>query len=193
MADTASSVPTVSVLVGDMMIGKVTRKSLRLKNFDYSSNGKYFITICTYNKENYFGYIDSGKMHLSSYGKIAEEEIINVNIRRESQYIEIEKYIVMPNHIHMFIQISNEDWFHNYQKEAFSKPTSKSIPSVVRSYKSAVSKRIHETYNSPLTPYNIWQPRYYDNIIRNEKAYQKIWDYIDSNPLCWEKDKFYKI
>ena len=84
----------------------------------------------------------------------------------------------------------NPDLFHKYQKEEFSKPTSKSISSTIRSYKSAVTKRIHE--NSELSDkYTIWQPRYYDNVIRNEKAYQKIWEYIDTNVSRWKEDKFF--
>lgn len=99
----------------------------------------------------------------------------------------------MPNHIHMIINIFKPDNFKVYQKEQFSKPTSESISSVVRSYKSAVSKRIHELPENFNVPYKIWQPRFYDNIIRNEEAFQKIWDYIDTNPLRWDKDKFYVL
>lgn len=175
------------------MNGKVSRKTLRLQNFDYSSNGLYFITVCTYGRENYFGKIIDGTMHLSLCGKVAEEEIRNVNLRRKDQFIEIDKYVVMPNHIHLIIRIYNPDLFHQYQKEAFSKPTAKSVPSVIRSYKSAVSKRIHEISNENNLPYRIWQTRYFDNVIRNEKAYLKIWEYIDTNTLRWEKDRFYKL
>lgn len=172
------------------MHGKVSRKSLRLHNFDYSSNGMYFITICTYEKANLFGRIINGNIALSSMGKIAEEEIHTVNLKRASEFIEITKFVIMPNHIHMIVQIYNPDLFHKYQKEEFSKPTSKSISSTIRSYKSAVTKRIHE--NSELSDkYTIWQPRYYDNVIRNEKAYQKIWEYIDTNVSRWKEDKFF--
>lgn len=174
------------------MKGKITRKTLRLRNFDYSSNGMYFITICTYGKYNLFGNITNGMMRLSEMGKIAEEEIANANHKRAEHFIEITKYVIMPNHIHMIIQIFNPDLFREYQSEAFASPSSQSISSVVRSYKAAVTKRIHETVKSD-TIYQIWQPRYYDNIIRNEKAYQEIWNYIDSNVSRWEEDKFYMI
>lgn len=174
------------------MKGKITRKTLRLRNFDYSSNGMYFITICTYGKQNIFGSVSNGVMHLSEIGKIAEEEIAKANYKRAEHFIEISKYVIMPNHIHMIIQIFNPDLFHEYQCEAFSAPSAQSISSVVRSYKAAVTKRIHEAVSSD-TIYQIWQPRYYDNIIRNEKAYQKIWNYIDSNVSRWEEDKFYML
>ncbi len=175
------------------MNGKVSRKTLRLQNFDYSSNGMYFVTICTYGKESYFGKIVDGNMQLSPLGKIAEEEIHITNSKRAYQYIEIQKFVVMPNHIHMIIQIFKPDLYHEYQKEAFSRPTSESLSAVLRSYKSAVTKRIHETYTDMNSPYKVWQPRYFDNVIRNEKAYLKIWEYIDTNPSRWEEDKFYKL
>ncbi|MBQ7861657.1 MAG: hypothetical protein IJ349_05595 [Clostridia bacterium] len=174
------------------MKGKITRKSLRLPDFDYSLNGMYFITICTYGKRNIFGSINDEKMNLSIIGKIANEEIANANRKREAHFIEITKYVIMPNHIHMIIQIFNPDLFHDYQKEAFAAPTSKSISSTVRSFKAAVTKRTHDIYKTEET-YKIWQPRYYDNIIRNEKAYQEIWNYIDSNVSRWEEDKFHMI
>ncbi|MGN1193952.1 MAG: transposase [Acutalibacteraceae bacterium] len=175
------------------MIGKVSRKTLRLQNFDYSSNGKYFITICTYGKGYFFGEIVNGVINLSVLGKIAEEEIHNVNLKRAHQYIEIEKYVVMPNHIHMIISIYKPDLFHEYQKEKFSVPTSESISAVVRSYKSAVSKRVHEISDGTNIPYTVWQPRYYDNVIKNEEAYRKICEYIETNPLRWKEDRFYNL
>lgn len=172
------------------MKGKITRKTLRLHNFDYSSNGIYFITICTAGKYNLFGNIANGAMHLSEMGKIAEEEIANANQKRAEHFIEITKYVIMPNHIHMIIQIYNPDLFHEYQSETFASPSSKSISSTIRSYKVAVTKRIHEI-NKLYEAEKIWQPRFYDNIIRNEKAYQEIWNYIDANVSRWEEDKFY--
>ncbi len=174
------------------MNGKVSRKTLRLKHFDYSSNGLYFITVCTYGKENFFGKITDGKMFLSPCGKIAEEEIGVVNQKRQGQYIEITKYVIMPNHIHMIICIFKPDFFHEYKQEDFSKPVSQAISSVMRSYKAAVTKRVRENSDETNMPYRIWQSRYFDNVIRNEKAYAKIYDYIETNPLRWEKDKFFK-
>ena len=174
------------------MKGKVNRKSLRLHNFDYSSNGMYFITICTCERENLFGDISNGVMNLSPIGKIAEEEICNTNRKRAEHFIEITKFVIMPNHMHMIVQIFNPDLFRQCQKETFALPTSQSVSSTIRSYKAAVTKKVRETISFDGV-YDVWQSRYYDNIIRNEKAYQEIWDYIDSNVSRWEEDKFYKI
>lgn len=174
------------------MNGKVSRKTLRLKNFDYSSNGLYFITVCTYGKENFFGKIIDGKMYLSACGKIAEEEIAVVNQKREGQFIEITQYVIMPNHIHMIICIFKPDFFREYRQEDFSKPVSQAISSVMRSYKAAVTKRVHDVSDGVNMPGKIWQSRYFDHIIRSDKSYEKIYEYIETNPLRWEKDKFYK-
>lgn len=173
------------------MNGRISRKTLRLKHYDYSTNGVYFITVCSYEKENYFGKIIDGKMHLSLLGKIAEEEIFVVNEKRRCQFIEITKYVIMPNHIHMIINIFKPDIFHEYKQEDFSKPVAEAISSVMRSYKAAVTKRAREISDGINVPYRIWQSRYFDNVIRNEEAYRKIYEYIETNPLRWDKDKFY--
>ena len=172
------------------MKDKATRKSLRLKNFDYASNGKYFITICTFGKEYYFGKIENGKMKLSAVGQIVNEELLVSKQKWIKKNIEIEKYVVMPNHVHMIVSISKPELYHNYQKEEFGKPTSESISSIVRSFKSAVTREAHNKFSYLNTPYKIWQPRYYDNIIRSEDAYWKICEYIDKNPECWNEDNF---
>lgn len=173
------------------MVGRVSRKTLRMKYYDYSSNGLYFITVCTYGKQNYFGEIINGTMHLSVCGKIAEEEIYNANLKRKGQFIEITKFVIMPNHIHMVINIFKPDIFHEYKQEDFSKPVAQAVSAVMRSYKAAVTKRIHEISDGINIPYRIWQARYYDNVIRNEEAYHKISDYIETNPMRWEEDRFY--
>lgn len=174
------------------MNGKVERKVSRLKHFDYSSNGLYFITVCTYGKENYFGKIIDGRMYLSPCGKIAEEEIAVVNQKRQGQFIKITKYVIMPNHIHFIINIFKPDIFHEYKQEAFSEPASESVSSVMRSYKAAVTKKVREVSDGVNMPERIWQSRYYDHIIRNDESYAKIYEYIETNPLRWDKDKFFR-
>lgn len=173
------------------MNGKVERKSLRMKYYDYSSNGLYFITVCSYDKQHIFGKIVDGKMYLSQIGKIAEEEIHFTNKKRREQFIEITRYVIMPNHIHMIIDIYKPEFFHEYKQEDFGKPATEAISSVVRSYKSAVTKRVHEISDGINMPYNVWQARYFDNVIINEEALEKICNYIELNPMMWKEDKFY--
>ena len=83
------------------------RRSIRLKNFDYSQNGAYFITLCTYERKNLFGYIDSDKMHLNALGMMVQEEWLkSFKIRKE---LAMDAYIIMPNHLHGIVFISHQD------------------------------------------------------------------------------------
>lgn len=84
------------------------RRQIRLKIYDYSENGAYFITICTYEKKCIFGYVKDGKMYFNDYGKIANEEIENTIKLREEHGVKINKYIVMPNHIHLIIELTKK-------------------------------------------------------------------------------------
>lgn len=126
---------------------------------------------------------------LNNSGIIAEQEI-NIT-ERKREYIKIEKYVIMPNHIHMIIYIHN-DISEIAVHEQFSKPTKQSVPTIIRSYKSAVTKRINELKgNSTPCPYDVWQSRFYDHIIRNMQDYNRIWEYINTNPQRWKEDCFY--
>ena len=170
------------------------RRCHRLKNFNYSSNGAYFITICAFEKQHIFGKIEDGIMLLNRYGKIAYEEIETTNRIRGDKDIKITNWVVMPNHIHFIIEISHDPLFDSYpQSENFAKPTTQSIPTIVRAYKASVTKRIRSECSDDLghgttCPYKIWQNGYYDNIIKNDKMYEKVWQYIMSNPTRWEDD-----
>ena len=155
------------------------RKPNRLKNYDYSSNGMYFITICSKNKEHIFGKIvgatigrPSG-MYLSQYGKIVKQAIDNINTHYPA--VHVEKYVVMPNHLHLLLLIDT----YNESGRPMVAPT---ISTVIQQMKGYASKQIG---------FSPWQKLFHDHIIRNEKDYEKIWEYIDSNPLKWEQDCFY--
>ena len=170
------------------------RKQIRLKEYDYSQSGSYFITICTYNREMIFGTVENGKVNLSEIGKIALEEILETNRIRNKFGVFINEFIIMPNHIHMIIQIVGTDcaMSANVQYESFSKPTKQSVPTIVRAYKSAVTKKIREYEKTNVyIPYKIWQVRYYDHIIRNKNEYSVFSRYIAENPWKWKEDYFY--
>lgn len=149
------------------------RKILRLQNFDYSQNGAYFITICTRDRKQYLCKIVGDDAHivpqikLTNYGYIVEKYIKNVP--------GIDKYVIMPNHIHMIIKVKNNGtmWA--------SSPTT-AIPQIIKSFKSLVTKQIG---------FSIWQRSYYDHIIRGEKDYLEIWEYIENNPQKWQLDCYY--
>ena len=170
------------------------RKKIRLRHFDYSQNGSYFVTICTQERAMLFGNVTNGTMTYNDYGQIAVEEIHNTNKLRKNAGISISKYIVMPNHVHFILEIVGARRVVPIapQYENFSKPTEQSVPTIVRAYKAAVTKRIRRLDGHDTScPYDIWQRSFYEHIIRNEQDYITIAEYINNNPLKWEEDRFY--
>jgi REP element-mobilizing transposase RayT len=175
-------------------LNKYRIESNRLKGYDYSSYGYYFITIVTQNRIPVFGDCKNGKVVLNEYGMIALEEWLKSgNIRKE---LDIDEFVIMPNHIHGIVilkNIKNNDntISYNQKNSFFRKP--KSISSFIAGYKSGVMKRINqilEKRNEPIyNRYNrLWQPNYFDRIIRNEKEYIKIVEYIRNNPSKYTND-----
>lgn len=206
------------------------RKEIRMKNFDYSRNGLYFITICTKDRIPYLseiagvgdgvfgkygeyinkpaikGVVDAalGVHHtdiiikpvlkLTSIGKIVDNNINKIDELYE--YVSVLKYVIMPDHIHIILfvsdfydkslQITESNKHSNYVSENVigtpraASPT-KYIPYIINAMKSISTKKIG---------YSIWQRSYYDHIIRNEKEFLEICDYIDNNPLNWINNKF---
>ena len=172
------------------------RRSIRLTEYDYSQAGLYFITICTQNRECIFGEIvDDGKgtmiCALNEYGGIAEKEWIKTSAIRPN--IRLDVFVIMPNHIHGIIEINAADGKGTMHRaptaEQFGKPTSNTIPTIIRGYKSSVTKQINILRNKPGVP--VWQRNYYEHIIRNEKSCYQISEYIQTNPLKWQNDKYY--
>ena len=154
------------------------RKANRLQNYDYSSAGAYFITVCIDNhkcilwKNVGANCVRPKDLSLSFYG-----EIVNRNIEKLSTIYEnvfVEKYTVMPNHIHMIIIISADE----NGRTQFA-PT---ISRVIKQFKGKITKEIGKS---------IWQKGFYDHVIRDKNDYEKIWEYIDSNPRKWKEDKLF--
>ena len=143
------------------------RKSPRLKQFDYCYPALYFVTICTHDKICLFGQPE----RLNEMGMAAENCIQQINAHY--QCASVEKYVVMPNHVHMLILLSGEKC--------------PSLSTIIGSYKSQVSKQIHR-----IDPdIQVWQRSFHDHIVRNEKTMERIWKYIDENPWHWNEDKFF--
>lgn len=160
----------------------LNRKPNRLKSFDYSSNGIYFITICTKDKKSLLGTIvgdgvlDVPQLNPSKYGVIVEKRITEMNDIYEDLFVE--KYVVMPNHLHLLIRIDNS----KSGSSGTPTPTNSSISKFVSTLKRFTNKECE---------LDLWQRSYYDHIIRNENDYLKIWEYIDSNTQKWKNDKYY--
>ena len=134
------------------------------------------------------------EMILNQYGKIVEEEIIRTTEIREN--ILINEYVIMPNHIHMLIEIidnKSDDKQGHMQcaptVEKFGKSTSNSIPTIVKLLKASSTKRINILRDAEGLP--VWQRNYHENIIRTEEIYIKVSDYIRNNPLKWEDDMYF--
>ncbi|HOC34054.1 MAG TPA: hypothetical protein PLH98_04490 [Ruminococcus flavefaciens] len=169
----------------------ITRKNIRLQDYDYSRDGDYFVTICTDKRRHYFwdyskpvggdahiapshnniNYISTPiPFELTDIGTVVEKYILNIN--------GILKYVIMPNHVHMIIRIENDT---NGGAMRASPPT-QSLPKMIRSFKIVVSKELG---------FSPWQRNYYEHIIRNSKDYSQIWQYIETNPANWEDDELF--
>ena len=159
------------------------RKLNRLKNYDYSERGYYFITICTKNHEELFGKIANGHMVLNKYGIIANDcwaSIVNHFIN-----IELDKFCIMPNHIHGIIVIRGSNLVVGSNERCSLHQMCENrnielIPKIISQYKSSVTRISKLSSNS-----FAWQKSYYDHIIRNEKSLNMIRRYIDNNPRKW--------
>lgn len=158
------------------------RKPTHLRYFDYGEGHLYFITICSYNRENVFSSISVGEglappeIMLSGIGNIIEEQLLELNDRYKPAFVD--KYIIMPNHIHMILGI-----------EALTGGASPSptTHTVICALKSLVTRSCrHQGIDKP-----IWQRGYFDHVIRNDKDYQRIIDYMDNNPFRWTEDPYY--
>ena len=154
------------------------RKQNRLKDYDYDSAGAYFITICTHNKQMLFwenvgaSIARPEKPQLSFYGNVVQEAILN--IPKIYPTISVDNYVVMPNHIHLLLQIHTDD-----RGRAMLAPT---ISKVVQQMKGYITKQLGVS---------VWQKLFHDHVVRGEKDYLEIWNYIEGNPSKWEEDCFY--
>ena len=143
-----------------------TRKNTRLKGYDYSTPNYYFVTICTHDKKQIFG----GPKEINRFGEIAEQAMME--IPNHYPGVKLDKYVVMPNHVHAILYLCGG---------------TATLDNVIGSYKSHVSREIHKVDPEM----KVWQSSFHDHIIRNQSSYEKIWLYIDANPMNWEKDCFY--
>jgi putative transposase len=179
------------------------RRTVRLQNYDYSQAGAYFVTLCTHGREHLFGEIADGVMQLDELGKIVTVEWErSAEIRKE---IELDAFVVMPNHVHGIIMIVNESvsaeatGIENTTVGATGRaplrghqrphgPAKRSLGSFVAGFKSSVTKRINELRLMPGG--TVWQRNYYEHVIRNDADLQRTRDYIVQNPVRWPEDDY---
>ncbi len=160
-------------------------ESTRLRSWDYSSSAAYFVTLCTFNKEQYFGAITNEEMYWSCLGIVAND--CWLAIPQHFPFVDLDVFTVMPNHVHGIIGINRT--FDNQKEQSGNSfgPKSKNLGSIMRGYKIGVTNYAKE--NSIVFS---WQPRFHDHIIRNEEEYLKIGNYIITNPKKWREDTFYR-
>jgi len=187
---------------------KYRTESIRLINWDYRSNADYFVTICTKDKKCFFGEIEmhantkQKTMKLSKIGKFAHE--FWMEIPDHFPFVQLDAFVVMPNHIHGIITINQprdvacnissgniiSDDIPSGKNEKMAKisPKKGSLSSVIRSYKSAVTKQVRQIDTN-----FSWQSLYHDHIIRNPFALNRIRNYINNNPDNWDIDSQYQV
>ncbi|MDY4478960.1 MAG: transposase [[Pasteurella] aerogenes] len=159
------------------------RKSVRVK-WDTYQNGCYFVTVCTQNKIHYFGEIQNQTIQLTTLGKQLQNIIQDTINLRQNQFIEIPIFTVMPNHFHLIITINSDTDKHQHY---FGNGQSNNLSAIVRGIKSSLTSFAIKNQ----IPFK-WQPRFHEHIIRSEKAFNFIYDYIQNNVIQWEQDYFYE-
>jgi len=162
------------------------RRSIRLKAYDYSQAGAYFVTICTKDRECLFGDIVDEKMCINEIGEIVQAEWLRTAKIRPN--VSLDEFIIMPNHLHGIIMINDGRGVLQYAptESPFRSP-SQTIGAIIRGFKSATTKQINKYTNTPGKP--VWQRNYYDRIIRDEDELNRIREYIIYNPAKWAEDK----
>jgi REP element-mobilizing transposase RayT len=157
------------------------RKPLRLPEYDYRQNGVYYITICVENHRNLLRDVGAiinrpiAKPVLSAYGLIVDKHIGGIPYYYPE--VLVDKYVIMPNHIHLLLQI------HRSGGDGGRLIIAPTISKIVQQLKSAVTKEIDNS---------IWQKSFYDHIIRDDDDYLTRWKYIDDNPVKWAEDEYYR-
>ncbi len=163
------------------MVELPRRKKIRLQGYDYSQNGAYFVTICTQNRRALFwsaagaDAIRRGEAPvLSKYGMIVDEAIKNIS--KFYPHVSVDKYCIMPDHIHMIVLISSGRIISAPTTPTSAPKTAPTLSTIIGQMKRYVSKQIS---------FPMWQKSFYDRIIKDEKAYHAVWHYIDTNPIKW--------
>ncbi len=156
---------------------KPDRRSIRLRAYDYSAPGGYFITICTHQRVYRFATVRDAEVILSNEGHIVETAW--GDLRRDYANIQLDQFIIMPNHVHGIIFIVGTGF--NTAR------TNHPLSEIVRGFKTFSARRINATAATLGT--NVWQRNYYEHIIRNDRSLNRIREYIASNPLNWKHDR----
>ena len=156
------------------------RKHTRLKHYDYSLPGYYYVTIHTAQTDIRLSTVVRGlapataRVSLLEAGIVAEQQLLA--LRERYPYVRIDKYVIMPTHIHAILQLEGE---------GITEPRP-SLTDIVCTYKSLATRQINQQCNTPGR--KLFQTSFYETVLRNETAYQECWNYIEDNPAKWLQD-----
>jgi putative transposase len=153
------------------------RRSIRLPGYDYTQNGAYFVTICTWQRQHLFGEVIDGTMHVGELGSIVEfhwHKLVKYH-----QHLELDAFVVMPNHVHGILVLMENGRSSKRQ----------SLSEIIRGFKTFSSRQINKYRDWAGVP--VWQRGYYEHIIRNGDAWQNIRNYIFNNPSNWMHDELH--
>ena len=164
------------------------RKAMRLKGYDYAQDGVYFVTICTFDRTCLFGDVDAGEVQLNDLGRIVDAEWrASTELRGE---IELDMWTVMPNHVRGIVFIANSGAYairpYNTQEGSIPRSPSKTLGAMIRGFKGATTARINQHRSKPGA--TVWQRNYYEHVIRDDEALNRIRQYIHDNPTPWALD-----
>jgi putative transposase len=177
------------------------RRSIRLKEYDYTQPGAYFITIITHERMPLFGEIVDDAVRWNDYGQIVRDEWFQTTVVRPYVVLHPDEFVVMPNHVHGIIWIVGDGDVDIVGAQRRCAPTTTgrtvggatptnvipgSLGAIIRSFKSITTKRINALRDTPGAP--VWQRNYYEHVVRNERELAHIREYIQTNPLRWALD-----
>ncbi len=159
------------------------RRSIRLPGYDYAQPGAYFVTICTRNRSCVLGTIREGEMALSKAGAFVTT--CWAAIPNHFPDVTLDEFVVMPNHLHGILVIAGRGTPWRAPTEAFGRPAPGSLPTVIRAFKSSVTRNLirYEGRKGSL-----WQRGYYERVIRDEEELSRLRQYIAENPMKWDED-----
>ena len=165
------------------------RRSIRLKEYDYSRAGAYFVTISARNRQCLFGKIEDGKVQLSAAGEIVQSEWLrSESVRRN---VVLDEFVIMPNHVHGIIMLTDKTGFVGATRRVAPTrpcgPVPGSIGAIIGQFKSAATKRINQLRKTRGA--RVWQRNYYEHVLRNENELDRVREYMTNNPLRWELDQ----
>jgi REP element-mobilizing transposase RayT len=156
------------------------RRSIRLKGYDYSQAGAYFLTICTQHRKCLFGEIIDGEVHLNPAGQIISDSW--EWLATQYPYVDLDAWVIMPNHLHGIVVISDQGGSRTALTEK-----RKPIGRLVGAFKTVSTKRINEFHKTPAM--KLWQRNYWEHIVRNASELNRLREYIRNNPAKWALDR----